>query len=280
MGKLELTAPPEFPLKFLRWFCNPNLVEDVEGDVIELFHDRSEINKSKARVSFYVDVLLLFRPGIIKNFQILNNIINFSMVKNFLKIAFRNAIRYKGYTLLNLLGLVVGIVSSILIILWVNDEVSIDKFHTNGNQIHQLFRNMKQSNGVVETSRSIPKPAADLIKAEYPDVKDVSSFSWEMIMQLKYDDKVSKEEGRFATPSFLSMFSFPFILGDENTALNDLNSIIISQSVAEKHFGKNWKNESIGKIIKIEDVYDASSVNDVIVTGVFEDIGENSTLRF
>ena len=110
MGKLELTAPPEFPLKLLRWFCNPNLVEDVEGDVIELFHDRSEINKSKARVSFYVDVLLLFRPGIIKNFQILNNIINFSMVKNFLKIAFRNAIRYKGYTLLNLLGLVVGIV--------------------------------------------------------------------------------------------------------------------------------------------------------------------------
>jgi putative ABC transport system permease protein len=280
MGKLELTTPPKFPLKLLRWFCDPNLVEDVEGDVIELFHDRSEIDKSKARVSFYVDVLLLFRPGIIKNFQILNNIINFSMVKNFLKIAFRNAIRYKGYTLLNLLGLVVGIVSSILIILWVNDEVGIDKFHTDGNQIHQLFRNMKQSNGVVETTTSIPKPAADLIKAEYPDVKDVAAFSWEMTMQITYDDKATKEKGRFATPSFLNMFSFPFIAGDEGTALNDLNSIVISQSVAEKHFGKNWKNESIGKIIKVEDVYDASSVNDVVVTGVFEDIGDNSTLKF
>ena len=163
-------APPNLPLRLLRWFCHPDLVEDVEGDLSELFSERAAKNKVLAKIRLFTDVFLLFRPGIIKNFQPYNNTINYAMITNYLKIARRNALRYKGYTLLNLLGLVTGIASALLILLWVNNEVNVDKFHENGDSIYQVFRNMRQSEGEVFTVESVPKPAADLMVAEYPEV--------------------------------------------------------------------------------------------------------------
>ncbi|MEM6362167.1 MAG: permease prefix domain 2-containing transporter, partial [Bacteroidota bacterium] len=91
-------APPNLPLRLLRWFCHPDLVEDVEGDLSELFSERAAKNKVLAKIRLFTDVFLLFRPGIIKNFQPYNNTINYAMITNYLKIARRNALRYKGYT--------------------------------------------------------------------------------------------------------------------------------------------------------------------------------------
>ncbi len=195
------------------------------------------------------------------------------MLKNYFKIALRNALRYKGYTSLNLFGLIVGIASSMLVLLWVQDERNMNGFHENGDKIYQVFRNMKQSNGVVSTSTSVPKPLADLLDGEYSEVDAIASFSWLMDLKLTFGDQSTVEEGNFTSPEFLNMFSFPLLAGDKDKALNELNSILISRAVAEKYFGENWKTEALGKIFKLE-------TGNAAVSGVFENPGPNSTLQF
>ena len=144
MSKKDAIVPPKLASRFLRWFCDPLLLEDVEGDISELYAERKVKNAFIAKLKYSLDVLMLFRPGIIRNLEIKNGLINTAMIKNYLKIALRNALRYKGFTALNLMGLVVGLVSSILILIWVNEQVAVDKFHSNGDKIYQVFRNMKQ----------------------------------------------------------------------------------------------------------------------------------------
>lgn len=266
--------PPKIPTQFLRWFCNPRLIEDVEGDLSELYAERISQNSRKAKLKYYLDVLLLFRPGIIKNIELKNGLINTAMIKNYLKIALRNALRYKGFTAINLLGLIVGITTSSIIFLWVYDEVAMDKFHANGEKIYQMFRNMRQSGSEVRTTWTIPKPAADLLREEYPEVSHVVQVSWPIEMRFEQEDDQSDEVGYFVTASFFSMFSFEILEGDKNTALNDISSIMISRSVAEKYFGSQWKNTALGKTLKIDNDRDA------LVTGVFENTGSNSTLQF
>lgn len=266
-------APPKIALRFLRWFCNPELVEDVEGDMSELFALRHTENKRTAKLFFLWDILLLMRPGIIKELEFTKGQNNKAMFSNYLKIALRNALRYKGYTSLNLFGLIVGIASSMLVLLWIQDEQSIDGFHENGDQIYQVFRNVKQSTGVVSTGTSVPKPLSDLVKEEYSEIDAVASFSWLMDLKITLEDQSTIEEGHFASPEFLKMFSFPLLIGDKNKALDELNSVVISRALAERYFGENWRNEALGKIFKLEDT-------NLSVSGVFESIGENSTLRF
>ena len=274
MSQQTHIQPPKLPLRFLRWFCSPELIEDVEGDINELFGQRVQANEKKAKRLFYWDVLLLFRPGIIRSFNIYKGQNNNAMFKNYFKIAMRNALRYKGYTALNLLGLIVGIVSSILLLLWVADERSVDKFHAQGDQIYQVLRNMKQSNGQVSTGTIIPKPLGDLVAEEYSEVSEVTQLSSLMSMNLERGDEGIQENGRFASPEFLSMFSFKLIDGNKATALDQLNNILISRAVAERLFGSDWESEALGQIIKIDGEYDQ------IVTGVFENVGDNSTLDF
>ena len=266
--------PPRLATRFLKWFCKRDLIEDVEGDLSELFAQRTEKGKRVAALRYFLDVMLLFRPGIIKDLEFKNGLINTTMFKNFFKVALRNAMRYKSYTTLNLLGWLVGIASSMLILLWVHDEVSIDKFHQNGDKIYQVFRNMKQSGGAVATTQSVPKPMADLMKAEYSEVDEVSQVSWLMSMDMKKDDEESTEEGYFVTPNFLTLFSFELLVGDKETVLDDLSAIIISRTLAEKYFGSSWSEKVLGEALNVD------GIREVQISGVFEDPGPKSSLQF
>src|SRR5690349_11744835 len=120
--------PPRLPLKALRWFCDPKLLEDVEGDLCELFLSRASINVRRAKLLYLRDVLLLFRPGIIRKFGRLNPVNNIDMLVNHIRTAIRHAVKFKGYTAINIAGLVVGLASCMLILLWVDDETSKDQF--------------------------------------------------------------------------------------------------------------------------------------------------------
>ncbi len=265
--------PPSFPRKLLKWFCDPEMLEDVEGDIAELFSTRAAVNRSKAQWLYWRDVFFLFRPGIIKNFEINNGLTNTGMLKNYLKITLRNALRYKGYTALNLLGLIVGIATSMLILLWVHDEISIDQFHERDN-VYQVFRNMRQTSGEVNTTYTVPKPVADLMRAEYPEVSEVAQMSWPTDYLLQVGDKRTEEEGRIVTQSFLDLFSYQLVLGDRSTCLTDPSSILISVDLAEKLFGDSWKEQAMGYALRIDDTYDLK------ITGVFQDPGMGSSIDF
>ena len=172
--------PPRWPERMLEWFCDPALLEDVAGDLYELFHKRAETNVKHARHQFALDVLFLFRPGIIKKF-------NFStyqhiMIKNYLLTAYRSAMRYKGHTALNLLSLTIGIASALLIFLWIQDERSVDKFHENDSKLFQVWRNMHQSSGEIRTTPGIPQPLAPTLRDEYPEIDEVALVGWDVDM--------------------------------------------------------------------------------------------------
>jgi len=274
MSSSSQHIPPKWSTKFLRWFCDPAMIEDVEGDLSELFNERAEQNRSKARLRYFIDVLFLFRPGMVRKVNFFKGQNQISMLLNYVKIAQRNALREKGYTALNLLGLVVGIATSILIFMWIQDEEGVDGFHVNGDEIYQVYRNMRQSTGQVSTSESIPKPFGDLALAEYPEVDDMAWLSWEMDARFQYKDMNITRAGRLANPSFLKMFSFPLILGDKNTALDNWQSAVISKDMAYQLHGEAWKEQSVGTVLKFTDRPDA------IVSGVFENIGNDSSIEF
>lgn len=266
--------PPALWLRFLRWFCDPHLLEDLEGDLVELYEERAKQSVSRARRLLARDVFMLFRPGIIRNFSIVKTQNNNAMLTNHLRMALRHALRYKGYTAINLLGLVVGLTSSMLVLLWVGDEVGKDQFHTKSDRLYQVWRNMHQSNGEVITTNSVPAPVGEVLRNSYPEVDEVSFLSWEMELLFRSGTDVAYERGRYASQEFFSLFSFPFVAGDPATALADPMSVVISQRLAEKYFGKNWKTEALSQALRIDERQEFT------VTGVFANPGPQSSLQF
>lgn len=275
MGDSPTINPPKFLIRFLRWFCRSDLIEDVEGDLLELFDARLDEGAGKAKMLFARDVLFMLRPGIVRNIQFLNSINNNAMIKNYIKIAIRNALRYKGYTAINLLGLTVGVVSSILILLWVNDELGINKFHANGDRTYQVWRNIYQSNGDVNTTAFIPQPVQEGLANEYPEIEKLAVVSWPMEIKFESGEQLLREEGIYASADFFKVFSFPWKVGNEESALSDISSIAISERFAEKLFGKEWQSVNpIGKTVRM------GEENELTINGVFANTPSNSTIQF
>ena len=137
MNNKNSIAPPQWTLRFFRWFCNPDFAEDIEGDLLERFDKRINENKA-ARWKLLMDVLRLFRPGIVRSLGGTQKLNYYGMFKNHVKIAYRNALRQKQFSVLNLLGLALGVSTFLLISLYINDETSYDTFHEKGDRIYRV----------------------------------------------------------------------------------------------------------------------------------------------
>ncbi len=266
--------PPRLGQKTLQWFCDPELLEDVEGDLYELFKVRASKNPRLARWMYFKDVLHLFRPGIVKDFRPFHFVNNTAMLLNHINVATRQARKHKGYTAINIAGLVVGLASCMLIMLWASDELLKDKFHKKSDRIYKVWRNLVQTEGEIITTQSIPYPLENVLLTEYPEVEAVTSVSWSDEYLFTAGDVSMFETGRFVTPGFHNVFTFPLIAGDETKALNDVNSIIISDRMAAKFFGSTWRESAIGKTIRIDEK------EEVAVTGIFIKPGSESSLQF
>src|SRR5262245_62060572 len=133
--------PPRIFLNFLRWFCRPDLLKYIEGDLIELHAERVQKHGARrADARFVTDVLLLFRPGIIRKFGKRNTPDQIDMFRNYFTVGLRMLLRTKGYSAINVGGLAIGMAVAMLIGLWVYDELSFNKYHGNYDSIVQLWR--------------------------------------------------------------------------------------------------------------------------------------------
>lgn len=197
------------------------------------------------------------------------------MLRNLLKVAFRNIRRHKAQTSINVLGLSIGLACSFLIVLWVQDEMSYDQFHEQKDHIFRVMRHATFG-GERMTSESVPKPLDDVLVKEYPEITHSVLMSWTHRMVLSSEDVSFRAEGRFFGSSLFEVFTFPLIVGDPATALNDPESIAISESVAGKLFGDDWRsrNDLIGTRIRLDNERDAT------LTGVFADVPKNSSVDF
>ncbi len=193
------------------------------------------------------------------------------MLKNYLSVALRNIFRNKLFSLINILGLAFSMGSALLIFLWVNDELRVNQFHERVDRIYSVMENQQYSGGKIFTFSSTPGPMAPFIKEKYPEIEKASRFTWQVNELFQVGDKSFYEEGRYAEQDFLDMFSFSLLSGDIGTALKDKNSIVISQAMAEKFFGKE---DAVGKVLLMQ------TKHSFTVTGVLNPLPKNSSLQF
>ena len=193
------------------------------------------------------------------------------MFKSYLQIAFRNIFRSKLFSLVNLLGLMFGMGSALLIFLWVNDELGVNQFHSKVKQLYQVKEHQTYSEGKTFTFDATPGPMAPFIKENYPEIEMASRWTWSVNPLLQYEEKSFKNNGRFVDTDFLLMFDFHFLKGDKNTALSNRNSIVLTESFAKKMFGDE---DPMNKLIVL-DTRDSYQVS-----GVLKDVPGNSSLTF
>ena len=193
------------------------------------------------------------------------------MIKNYFKIAVRNLWRNKTFSGINLLGLSLGLAVFIMIMLWVQNEMSYDSFHKDSDRIVSVMTTRTLKTGEKQTYPSVPPPLAAAMQKDLPEVEYASSVSWGDVRQFTLGDKSFTEDGLYVQPEFLKIFSFPLLSGDASTLLKEPNTVLLTQKLAEKYFGKE---DPIGKIITIEQNLSYK------VTGVLKDLPNNTTVRF
>ena len=192
------------------------------------------------------------------------------MFKNYLKIALRNISRNKGYSFINISGLAMGMACCILILLWVQDELSFDRFH---HHAHRLGRVMLEVTDAGQRPWAVTEaPLAKALKEEFPEIVQATRIQVGSQFQLRYKEKQFKEiHNIFAEPAFFEMFTFPFLSGNPQNALSGKHSMVITARMAKKYFGTE---NPLGKTLLLNNKLDFQ------VTGVLQDIPNNSHLKF
>jgi len=192
------------------------------------------------------------------------------MIKNYIKTALRSFKRHKSSFLINVIGLSIGMACSILIFLWVFDELGHDRFHEDIDQIYQVMEHQSFS-GDMFTTHSTPGILAPTLKEEVPEFQYVATYTWNMDFLFTKGDKSLKENGLYARPDFFHILSIPLVQGSRDELLLKPKSVVISKEMAKKYFGED---NPVGESITL------NSEELLTVTGVFRKLPENSSIQF
>ncbi len=192
------------------------------------------------------------------------------MFKNFFKIAFRNLWRNKGFSAINIFGLVIGMASAILILLWIQNELSYDLFHKNKDTLYEAW-DRETFDADLHCWNTTPKILGPTLKKDYPEIENTTRVNWGNNFLFTIGDKHLTAEGTCVDPAFLTMFSFPLVKGDVKTALGDVYSITITQSFAKRLFGNE---DPVGKIVKLD------NMDNFTVKAVMKDLPNNTQFKF
>lgn len=192
------------------------------------------------------------------------------MFKNFLKIAFRSLIKNPTYSFINIGGLAVGLASGILIVLWVVDEYSYDRFHANYDNIYKLYQSQEWAQGI-GTADAMPYPMKETILSRSSQIKNVVMTNWGEGNMLQVGDKRLNKFGLCASEDFFEIFSFNMLQGNPATALSEPNTIVLTESTARSLFGDQ---DPINQIVKID------NEQELKVTGVVKNVPKQCFVRF
>ena len=188
------------------------------------------------------------------------------MIKNFFKIAWRNMLRSKGFSAINIAGLVVGMASAILILLWIQNEVSYDQFHEKKDRIYEAW-NRAEFSGELNCWNTTPKVLARTLEKDLPEVEMAARVDWGTNFLFTIGDKKLTVRGTMVDSNFLQIFTLPLLKGNPKVVLQDMHSIVLTESLAKKLFGDE---DPMNKIIKID------NKDNFTVTGILKDMPNNT----
>ncbi len=269
---MKTPTPPFFAKRLLKWFIADSIYHEVEGDLQELFEDRLEDEGAlKARWHYVKDAMFSIRNFKLR--RIHNNFNQLVMYKNYFKIAFRNLLKHKGYSFINIFGLALGMASCLLILLFVNNELNFDGFHEKKANLYRLDE--VQTFGSVSSQKVALSmyPMGPNLVNDYPEITNFTRY-WTMGKTLArkedkqyYIDNISRVD-----TSFFEMFDFRLIDGIKSDLFKEPSDIVLSESTAKMIFGDE---NPVGKTLRMtgDDIQ-------VKITGVFEDVPDHSHLQF
>lgn len=259
--------PPKILEFLLERLASSHHIESLPGDFAEIF-DRIYWEKGKASaLLWYLLHVLKLIPSYVENIFCWS----VCMIRSYTKVAFRNFLRHKGFSLINISGLALGLACAILILLWVQHELSYDAFHANSNRIYRTLLNYGDKDSFGPHGAGALGPA---LKQDYPEIADSARFFFVNKNPLRYKDKVLNGSLCGTDPSFSQIFTFPFVMGNPKKALLNPGSIVLTVSMAQKIFGPD---DPLGKTLGFEWW---GQWHDFTVTGVVEDPPSNSHIQF
>jgi putative ABC transport system permease protein len=274
--------PPKFAVKFLRWFCREEYVEEIEGDLTEIFENQYISSPRKAKWKFSWSVIKYFRPEFIKslkNYQ--PNAIG--MYKSYFKIGWRNLIKSKVYSLINISGLAIGLACALAIGLFIQDEFSYDRFHRNASDIYRVVQQQNQAGELYQVASS-PGPMGEALKADFPEVVKSCLLGYQRSGVLQQGTvTVESSAITMADAGFLKMFDFPLILGNPDKVFTEPNQVVITDRIAANLFGRDWMSNGhlLGKTISYNSREgERTLTGELTLAGVVKEPPTNSHLQF
>lgn len=270
--------PPRLANRLFEWYCQRASIEDLHGDAEELFYnDLKQTSPAKAKLNYWRHVISLILSYAVKHrkanasyHQFSLTTFNFSMLRNYFLIASRSLVKHKFFTVINVLGLAVGMSISLLLIAMLSFLWTYDDFHENKDNIYRIISKTDDKVNNREFA-SAPLALAYRFKNEYAGVKEVVRISATLTTEAVYEDKQLPLQGYFVDPNFLKVFSFPLIRGNANNVFEKPNTLAITEKAARKIFGRA---DPMGKVVTM------GEFGDFEITGLLKDHPKNSHMQF
>jgi ABC-type antimicrobial peptide transport system permease subunit len=264
-------TPPRWARRFLEWYCRPEILEDLQGDLNEYF-ERNLENKTpaKAKLIYVIDVFKFFRLYTIRKPKPSSPMNNLFIFQNYFKTSVRNLRKNKFFSTINIVGLAIAMVLGLLIITLLTEMRTFDRFHTKANRIYRLENLNKAADKSVFAYASTSLYAARKIKESVAGVEDVAILRADFEEDVRYENKIVPLDGLWANESFFNVFSFGLISGNSSTALSEPYSVVLTETSAMKIFGNT---DAVGKMVQVDTA-------NYRVTAVMKDIPMNSHLQF
>jgi putative ABC transport system permease protein len=267
---------PRWPIRFLRAICPEDLLEEIEGDLIQRYEkNKIRIGLRKARWQFALSTLSFFRPGIILRNKFSIPMLPLQLIANYFSVSSRILLKNKFFSMINILGLAFGITGSTLLFLWIQNEFSYDRFHEGGERIYKVW-NRSNENGQVNCWDITPRVLSSVLRTDHTSVEAVTSYADYNTSFLfsAGETKLLKNTGVYTDPEFLQMFSFPMVKGNSKQALADPSSIVVTEKFAKQLFGDK---DAFGQNLTI-------SYGDYkfqfAITGILKDLPSNTDFQF
>ncbi|MEO9852190.1 MAG: ABC transporter permease [Reichenbachiella sp.] len=264
--------PPKWADRFLRWYCHPDLLEEIQGDTEELFYRRAaEEGEKKAKRKYIWDVIRFFRWSNLKksNKLKINSLIMFN---SYLKIGFRNLSKNWVISIINIFGLALAVGSAITVFIFVDLQHNMDSFHSKKDRIYALINHVTDENGT-EFWATNPFLLGPDLKDNHTIVENVVRAKFDY-GNMRYENKVFRETITYVDSSIFNMFDFQLASGARN-ALSEKQNMVISSLIAEKYFGEE---DPIGQVISIK--FNGNRTQSYAIAGVLEKYSANTSFRF
>ncbi|WP_208505931.1 ABC transporter permease [Roseivirga sp. E12] len=280
-GASQNYIPPKYAKRFLKWYCKPDLYEDISGDIEEDFNQRYTSHGSRsARVKYTLDVIRFFRPFAVR--KLFKTQINISMFSINSRIALRNLGKHKLYSFINISGLALGIAACLVIAHYVAFQLSFDTSFQHSDKLYRVHMTRHQSGVNQGTDPNVGFGLGPAITEAAPEIEKASliHFYYDGAIVSKVKDSIASTPFQetdliFVEPAFIDMFSLEFLSGNPKTALDNPNSVIITESIWRKYFGEN-ASLPLGEILNIDGSWGERGA--FTISGVIADFPDNSHL--